>query len=90
MRRKFNSYVLTFRSLKRPEREWLRLASQEFNYLMIQKVFGLVLLLCQKEFLDYIKNIGLKEILKLLNLQKDIILKIIKTKFVRFLLSQDL
>ena len=46
---------------KRAEREWLRWHLKKFNYLMIQKSVWVGPSPIPKEFLDYIKSIGLKE-----------------------------
>jgi hypothetical protein len=55
---------------KKAEREWLRWHLKKFNYLMIQKSVWVGPSPLPKEFLDYIKNIGLKENLKTFKLAK--------------------
>ncbi|MEI8174646.1 MAG: CRISPR-associated endonuclease Cas2 [bacterium] len=55
---------------KRAEREWLRWHLKKFNYLMIQKSVWVGPSPIPKEFLDYIKSIGLKESLKTFKLAK--------------------
>ena len=55
---------------KKAEREWLRWHLKKFNYLMIQKSVWVGPSPLPKEFLDYIKSIGLKESLKTFKLAK--------------------
>lgn len=55
---------------KKAEREWLRWHLKKFNYLMIQKSVWVGPSPLPKEFLDYIKSIGLKENLKTFKLAK--------------------
>ncbi|OGI75606.1 hypothetical protein A3C67_00760 [Candidatus Nomurabacteria bacterium RIFCSPHIGHO2_02_FULL_42_19] len=55
---------------KKAEREWLRWHLKKFNYLMIQKSVWVGPSPLPKEFLDYIKSIGLKEDLKTFKLVK--------------------
>jgi len=49
---------------KKAEREWLRWHLKKFNYLMIQKSVWVGPSPLPREFLDYIRSIGLKENLK--------------------------
>ncbi len=55
---------------KKAEREWLRWHLKKFNYLMIQKSVWVGPSPLPKEFLDYIKSIGLKESLKTFKLAR--------------------
>lgn len=55
---------------KKAEREWLRWHLKKFNYLMIQKSVWVGPSPLPKEFLEYIKSIGLKENLKTFKLAK--------------------
>jgi len=55
---------------KKAEREWLRWHLKKFNYRMIQKSVWVGPSSLPKEFLDYIKSIGLKKSLKTFKLAK--------------------
>lgn len=55
---------------KKAEREWLRWHLKKFDYLMIQKSVWVGPSPLPKEFLDYLKSIGLKENLKTFKLAK--------------------
>ncbi|MFA5791805.1 MAG: CRISPR-associated endonuclease Cas2 [Candidatus Paceibacterota bacterium] len=55
---------------KKAEREWLRWHLKKFNYSMIQKSVWVGPSPLPKEFLEYIKSIGLKENLKTFKLAK--------------------
>ncbi|MDP2789074.1 MAG: hypothetical protein Q8O46_03435 [bacterium] len=55
---------------KKAEREWLRWHLKKFKYLMIQKSVWVGPSPLPKEFLDYIKSIGLKENLKTFKLAR--------------------
>lgn len=55
---------------KKAEREWLRWHLKKFNYIIIQKSVWVGPSPLPKEFLDYIKSIGLKENLKTFKLAK--------------------
>ncbi len=55
---------------KKAEREWLRWHLKKFNYSMIQKSVWVGPSPLPKEFLDYVKSIGLKESVKTFKLAK--------------------
>ena len=55
---------------RKAEREWLRWHLKKFNYIMIQKSVWVGPSPLPKEFLDYIKSIGLKDQLKTFKLAK--------------------
>lgn len=55
---------------KKAEREWLRWHLKRFQYLMIQKSVWVGPSPLPKEFLDYVKSIGLKESLKIFRLAR--------------------
>lgn len=55
---------------KKAEREWLRWHLKKFNYFMIQKSVWVGPSPLPKDFLDYVKEIGLKESLKTFKLAK--------------------
>ena len=55
---------------KKAEREWLRWHLKKFSYLMIQKSVWVGPSPLPKDFLDYIKNIGLQENVKTFKLAK--------------------
>jgi len=55
---------------KKAEREWLRWHLKKFNYAMIQKSVWVGPSPLPKEFLDYIKSIGLREDLKTFKLAR--------------------
>ena len=55
---------------KKAEREWLRWHLKKFNYLMIQKSVWVGPSPLPKEFLDYIKSIGLKSSIQTFKLAK--------------------
>ncbi|MEI6280793.1 MAG: hypothetical protein WCP17_02215 [bacterium] len=55
---------------KKAEREWLRWHLKKFNYIMIQKSVWRGPSPLPKEFLIYIKKIGLRENLKMLKISK--------------------
>lgn len=55
---------------KKAEREWLRWHLKKFKYLMMQKSVWVGPSPLPKEFLDYIKSIGLKENLKTFKLAR--------------------
>ncbi len=55
---------------KKAEREWLRWHLKKFNYTMVQKSVWRGPSPLPKEFLDYIKKIGLKENLKMIQIAK--------------------
>ena len=56
---------------KKAEREWLRWHLKKFNYLMIQKSVWVGPSPLPKEFLGYIKSIGLEESLKTFKLARE-------------------
>ena len=60
---------------KKAEREWLRWHLKKFNYIMIQKSVWVGPSPLPKEFLDYIKEIDLKENLKTFKLTRGYNLK---------------
>jgi len=55
---------------KKAEREWFRWHLKKFNYVMIQKSVWLGPSPFPKEFLNYIKKIGLKKNLKMLKVSE--------------------
>ena len=55
---------------KKAEREWLRWHLKKFNYFMIQKSVWVGPSPLPKEFLDYIKTIGLEKSIKTFKLAK--------------------
>ena len=55
---------------KKAEREWLRWHLKKFNYIMVQKSVWRGPSPLPKEFLDYIRKIGLQKNLKMLKLSK--------------------
>ena len=55
---------------KKAEREWLRWHLKKFNFVMVQKSVWRGPSPLPKEFLDYIKKIGLQENLKMLKVSK--------------------
>jgi DNA-binding transcriptional regulator PaaX len=55
---------------KKAEREWFRWHLKKFNYVMIQKSVWRGPSPLPKEFLDYVKKIGLWENLKILKISK--------------------
>ncbi|OGI60043.1 hypothetical protein A2641_02620 [Candidatus Nomurabacteria bacterium RIFCSPHIGHO2_01_FULL_37_25] len=55
---------------RKAEREWLRWHLKKFNYLMIQKSVWVGPSPLPKEFLDYVKSIGIKDGLKTFKLAK--------------------
>jgi DNA-binding transcriptional regulator PaaX len=55
---------------KKAEREWLRWHLKKFNFIMIQKSVWVGPSPLPKEFLDYIKKIGLRESIKTFKLAK--------------------
>ena len=60
---------------KKAEREWLRWHLKKFDYFMIQKSVWVGPSPLPKEFLDYIKNIGIEDGLKTFKLAKGYIFK---------------
>ncbi|KKQ34177.1 MAG: hypothetical protein US50_C0059G0010 [Candidatus Nomurabacteria bacterium GW2011_GWB1_37_5] len=56
--------------IKKAEREWFRWHLKKFQYLMIQKSVWIGPSPLPKEFMDYIKEIGLKESVKTFKLSK--------------------
>ena len=57
---------------KKAEREWLRWHLKKFKYIMIQRSVWQGPSPLPKEFLDYIKKIGLRKNLKMLKISKTI------------------
>lgn len=60
---------------KKPEREWFRRHLHKFGYVMIQKSVWVGPSPLPKEFMDYVKKIGLKNNLKTFKLAKGYISK---------------
>lgn len=56
---------------KKAERDWLRWHLKKFNYIMIQKSVWVGPSPLPKEFLEYVKNIGLKNDIKTFKLAKE-------------------
>jgi len=56
---------------KKSEREWFRRHLQKFGYIMIQKSVWVGPSPLPKEFMDYVRKIGLKDNLKTFKLAKD-------------------
>ena len=56
---------------KKAEREWLRWHLKKFNYIMIQKSVWVGPSPLPKNFLNYVKNIGLKNDIKTFKLAKE-------------------
>ncbi|MCX6752692.1 MAG: CRISPR-associated endonuclease Cas2 [Candidatus Nomurabacteria bacterium] len=56
--------------VKKAEREWFRWHLKKFNYIMIQKSVWRGPSPLPKEFLDYVKKIGLRKNLKMLKISK--------------------
>jgi len=60
---------------KKAEREWFRWNLKKFNFIMIQKSVWVGPSPLPKEFLNYIKKIGLKESIRTFKLAKPYINK---------------
>ena len=56
--------------IKKVERNWLRWHLKKFNYIMIQKSVWVGPSPLPKEFLDYIKSIGLEDGIKIFKLAR--------------------
>ena len=62
--------ICNFPSSKRSERDWLRYQLKGFNYTLIQKNIWVGPSPLPKDFLDYVKSLGLLGKLKMLKLTK--------------------